>query len=188
MHPGRGSVLTRGWPPSSITEGIGMGCRSGCSTKDHNPWCQMASKEIRNRYYKECLAKGMWYCPDCGSEKPLSDFTIRNCGKQAGKPIGGRCRKHHNERANGKRAAQLYGIDYNAMLAQQGGTCAICGSYDPGGPGRFRIDHDHSCCPDKLRSCGKCVRGLLCNRCNVAIAMFQDDPVRMVMAASYVSR
>lgn len=83
-----------------------------------------------------------------------------------------------------------YGItleEYNAVLARQGGVCAICGSDEPGGNGSFPVDHDHACCPGK-RSCGKCIRGVLCNRCNVGIAMFGDDPERMKRAIEYVGR
>ncbi len=66
------------------------------------------------------------------------------------------------------RASELrinYGMtitDYDAMLARQGGGCAICGSTTSGGRGRhFHVDHDHVS--------GK-VRGLLCHRCNVGLA------------------
>lgn len=69
-----------------------------------------------------------------------------------------------------------YGItyeDYERMLAEQGGCCAICGSPDSGGRGRFHIDHDHSCCPTQ-KTCGKCVRGLLCHLCNTRLHLIEE--------------
>lgn len=71
---------------------------------------------------------------------------------------------------------------YNELLAEQGGRCAICGVV-PDRP--FAIDHDHKCCPG-VHSCGKCVRGLLCNNCNTGIGMMADDPARLRSAANYL--
>jgi hypothetical protein len=48
--------------------------------------------------------------------------------------------------------------DYEALLAAQGGGCAICGN--PPKTRRLDVDHDHKT--------GK-VRGLLCHRCNRAL-------------------
>ena len=53
--------------------------------------------------------------------------------------------------------------DYLNMLVWQGGACAICKLSVDGY--RLSVDHDHACCPGKT-SCGRCVRGLLCTRCN----------------------
>lgn len=65
--------------------------------------------------------------------------------------------------------------EYEARLMSQGGLCAICGTDTPGGRGRFHIDHDHTCCPGTANSCGKCVRGLLCHRCNVMLGCAGDS-------------
>lgn len=84
----------------------------------------------------------------------------------------------------------LYGItqeQYDAMLEAQGGGCAICGSPESGIAGRttLLVDHDRSCCPGD-RTCGKCVRGILCNPCNVGLGRFKDSPSLLERAAAYV--
>lgn len=85
-----------------------------------------------------------------------------------------------------------YGITREAieeMLAQQNGGCAICGTREPGGRfGSWHIDHDHACCSQKAQSCGKCVRALLCHRCNVGLGQFQDSSHLLFAAAGYLQR
>lgn len=75
---------------------------------------------------------------------------------------------------------------YRRILDAQGGGCAVCGG-GPGVAGRsFHVDHDHSCCPESGRSCGNCIRGLLCNNCNTAVGLMRDDPARLRAAADYL--
>ena len=63
---------------------------------------------------------------------------------------------------------KTYGIsleDYERMLIDQGGKCAICGSLDPRAKREhFAVDHCHTT--------GK-VRGLLCIPCNTAIGQYE---------------
>src|SRR5574343_1913433 len=80
-----------------------------------------------------------------------------------------------------------YGVTrerYEALLDEQGGRCAICRTDSPGAKA-WKIDHDHACCPGNT-SCGSCVRGLLCNRCNVGIGMLGDNPEVLFSAAEYL--
>ena len=70
-----------------------------------------------------------------------------------------------------------YGItydDYERMLEEQGGGCGICGTKEPGGRGKFHVDHDHTCCPAE-KTCGKCIRGLLCHGCNTKLIHFESN-------------
>jgi hypothetical protein len=60
---------------------------------------------------------------------------------------------------------------YDSMLESQDGKCASCGQ--PPKKNRLAIDHDHTCCAG-LRSCGKCVRGLLCITCNMALGLLEN--------------
>jgi hypothetical protein len=79
-----------------------------------------------------------------------------------------------------------YGIsqgDFEHMLSEQGGVCGICGEK----PERsFAVDHDHSCCPGK-KTCGSCVRGLLCTPCNTRLGVLENEEWR-AKAESYRGR
>ena len=71
-----------------------------------------------------------------------------------------------------------YGIsldDYNRMLAEQNGGCAVCG-VEPT-KRRHHIDHDHET---------GAVRGLLCHQCNLALGCVSDDPDRLLALAAYL--
>lgn len=75
---------------------------------------------------------------------------------------------------------------YDQLLADQGGRCAVCRKDNPGKK-RWHVDHNHSCCPG-VKSCGKCVRGLLCSACNRALGLLHDDILVFQSAISYLER
>jgi len=66
--------------------------------------------------------------------------------------------------------------DYDRLLAEQGGRCAIC-RRKPNARISLHVDHEHGT--------GR-VRGLLCFRCNNALGDFDDDPELLTAAARYV--
>jgi recombination endonuclease VII len=68
-------------------------------------------------------------------------------------------------------------VDYAAMLAAQGGVCAICGN--PPKTRRLHIDHDHRT--------GK-IRGLLCFTCNRYILGKYATVAKLRAAADYLER
>lgn len=54
--------------------------------------------------------------------------------------------------------------------------CWICGGQNIG-IRRLHVDHDHKCCGPDI-SCGKCVRGILCNRCNISVGKYEKNIMR----------
>jgi hypothetical protein len=64
--------------------------------------------------------------------------------------------------------------EYDVKLASQNGVCVVCKRL-PTENIPLGIDHDHNCCNSGCRSCGKCVRGLLCRNCNNALGAINDN-------------
>jgi hypothetical protein len=78
-----------------------------------------------------------------------------------------------------------YGIgvsEYRRIMEEQQGKCAICGRSGEW----LAVDHDHRCCPPERKTCGRCVRGLLCSNCNSGLGMFGEDPQVISRAISYL--
>lgn len=74
-----------------------------------------------------------------------------------------------------------YGItlaEYERILNEQAGGCAICGSPPPE---RKRLAVDH--CHDALH-----IRGILCSNCNTGIGAFRDDPDLLRKAIEYLAK
>lgn len=60
---------------------------------------------------------------------------------------------------------------YNEMIED---GCYVCKGK---GDITLHVDHDHNCCSGS-RSCGDCVRGILCHRCNVAVDKYEQGILR----------
>jgi len=85
------------------------------------------------------------------------------------------------QRRREKHLRDTYGIgtaDYDRMLLEQNGLCAICQD-DKNSKGKryLSVDHCHST---------KHVRGLLCDRCNRGLGAFLDNPDFLEKAKLYV--
>lgn len=73
-----------------------------------------------------------------------------------------------------------YGITHeekHAILAQQGGRCAICGTDDPPTKSGWHVDHCHAT---------NAVRGILCQHCNNMLGMAKDRPEIFERAIAYL--
>jgi hypothetical protein len=73
---------------------------------------------------------------------------------------------------------------WQVMYDTQLGVCAICEQSEKSGK-RLAVDHNHECCKGK-KSCGKCVRGLICRSCNNGLGRFKDSPKLLKAAANYL--
>lgn len=126
-------------------------------------------------------------CADCGLVKPLTEFHPSGRGYRANCKV---CRARRDRQDKLRRFYNITPEHYATLLEKQGGVCGICGEEE-----KLRdkndvvmslaVDHDHSCCPG-AKTCGNCIRGLLCYRCNIAIGMLNDDERLLRNAITYL--
>lgn len=119
-------------------------------------------------------------CRSCREWKTLDNYWSYKNTADGFSPRCKRCKR-------GQKLVDNFGItlgQYEQMAAEQGGGCAICGDR----PDVLHVDHDHACCPEKGKSCGKCIRALTCGNCNTALGLMRDDPHRLEAAVAYLRR
>ena len=118
-------------------------------------------------------------CTKCKVDKPEEDFAWRH--KSEGLRQS-RCRKCVSATMRVKRYElnTKYGLSveaYEELLRKQHGKCLLCRKPETqklrGKVKRLSVDHDRSCCPSHKRTCGECVRGLLCVRCNRLVGLLE---------------
>lgn len=120
------------------------------------------------------MARNIWTplgkkCFHCGIFKSKSEYN-KNKSQRAGYEA-------HCRSCNRKiKLFKDYGLtveQYDKMLKEQGNRCAICrAAVSNSKKDSFAVDHDHDCC-SSIKSCGKCVRGLLCHMCNISLGQFK---------------
>jgi len=125
----------------------------------------------------------------------MRDYYIRTADERkdrakkwkADNPERVRIYQNKRNRSEAGKAASMrarlrkYGLtlsDYETLLKSQNGCCAACGK-DKNTQRDWHVDHCHAT--------GK-VRGLLCQRCNLAIGYAKDDPARLRAMAEYLER
>lgn len=139
------------------------------------------------------IVDGKALCRKCEEWKDFQQFRLQ------GETVFSYCRSCVNhmqrsrrdpERDRAHRLFKMYGIsvdEYDIMLETQEFGCKICGRSDPRSRGDvFVVDHDHNCCSGK-KSCGKCIRGLLCSPCNTALGCFYEKVEVMKEAINYMT-
>ena len=102
----------------------------------------------------------------------------------------GRCWNRSRHHENNSRNKYMYGLEhgtYDILIESQEGLCAICKRHQSDLDKNLCIDHDHSCCSGE-KSCGKCIRGLICQKCNLGLGNFNDSIAILEMAIKYLAK
>ena len=121
-------------------------------------------------------------CPRCSKWQAESEFYV--CKHTADKRQP-HCKGCYRDANRMSRFGMTAG-DYARVLADQGGGCAICHTEDMGKRLSFSVDHDRSCCPGD-KACEKCVRGILCTRCNTGLGQARDDVEILTSMVGYLN-
>lgn len=72
---------------------------------------------------------------------------------------------------------KLTKMEYDDLTAN---GCSVCGDNF-----RLSVDHDHSCCSG-IKSCGNCIRGVLCMRHNLLLGNAQDSISELETMITYL--
>lgn len=132
--------------------------------------CKNCKKDKTSELFGKDRSRKNGYHPYCKVCKSLinNEWAERNKSRRAEYHRQNADRWKQNKANN--RLIKLYGItldDYQNMLQKQNHICSICKSVEKTKNRTLSVDHDHK--TNKIRE-------LLCQRCNAALGMLEEDP------------
>lgn len=137
-------------------------------------------------------------CIICKVEKQIGDFYTsfnrqlnkvyyssycKTCNTVKTREYRHRDRDRFNAQARGYNIKRRYGLTAEQYREFIKDGCEVCGSFVG-----LAVDHDHACCPDGSKTCGKCLRGALCRRHNWAVANLNDSAEEAERIAEYLRK
>lgn len=186
------------------------GCKYGL-----RPQCNPCRSQERRDRASGVIPPRLPICDDCGadiSHRSVRAHLCEPCGKQRNRDSAQRhvdkdpeahlaqvkarwTALTKEQQLASTRSSFLKGnykmsqAEYDATFIAQGCVCAICHLPEThcykGVVVQMTVDHDHACCPGK-KTCGKCIRGLICHDCNSGLGYFDDDIGKMESAIGYL--
>jgi hypothetical protein len=136
-------------------------------------------------------------CKVCGESKPLSMFYLtskktsrqwqcKECQKKATREWGLRNPEWKARLQRKNELKRKYGLtrdQFEAMLQEQHGVCAICKGNE-----QLTKRKREPLCVDHKHDESRAIRGLLCRRCNVIVGMVENNPELFRAAADYLEK
>lgn len=123
-------------------------------------------------------------CADCLREKPDSDFSAKQLVKNGIRSICKECwtkrqalEKRHRREYKMNWYYKLPPREFDRLVIEQCGRCAICNQADDNAEMSLVIDHNHAT---------KKFRGIICKKCNIAIGMVNEDPAILDAIKEYL--
>lgn len=136
-------------------------CKQCNKEKDLNQFYKIR-KISEKTYYRS-------YCKSCEYIR-LRNWVSNNKNKY--KLIQRKCKL--------KNSFKLSEEQFVNLINDQDNLCAVCRINIP-----TQIDHDHSCCL-KIPTCGNCIRGVVCKRCNILLGYLETDKNILQLALIYL--
>jgi len=142
---------------------VGSFCKNKSRKDGLSGWC----KNCRAQYQKNRKAKD----PE----------RVRAQGRKAEQKWWWAHPERARELVRAQHLRRQYGLsaeEYDTILAEQEGVCAICGEAETrscrGKVSALAVDHDHAT--------GE-IRGPLCTRCNLMVGLLERDPLELIEKA-----
>lgn len=131
-------------------------------------YCKKCSSALATERYHKDIVK---------SRAKMRENRLKNPEKAR---LNCRNQYHKNKNKHKNYSLKKYNIDlndYNEILKNQNNCCAICKNPQSDFIKSLAVDHDHKT--------GR-IRALLCEKCNVGLGSFRDNPELLRKAADYI--
>lgn len=126
-----------------------------------------ACSHVNNPHYGKGLCRACWL-----KQNPRSIAYRKQWRANLKNKLGKQWYSLYLRERNLLRNYKLNFADVEQLKTSQNNACPCGASFSHQTP---HIDHNHNCCP-KPPLCGKCIRGLLCSRCNLVLGLLNEDP------------